>query len=330
MNIKKFVAGVLSFCVVAGAVPVSAVKFVDNSIVASAADYTEGTYESLTYQKYDDYVVISGCDESAESVDIPAEIEGLPVTEIGFGAFRNCSSLTNVTIPDSVTKIGDYAFSGTPWFENKREENPLVIVNNILIDGSTCEGDIIIPDSVTTVGGRAFYESKITSIVLPESVTKIEALAFGYCESLKDVTILNANCDIHDWHDIGMYDSHIFYDGYYNESLKPILHGYDDSTAQAYAEKFSLEFVIIGTDIVLGDVNGDNLIDASDASQILAIYSVQSTGGTPVESAEQLLSADVNGDGLTDASDASTILAYYAYVSTGGTDNIETFMANNV
>ena len=85
-----------------------------------------------------------------------------------------------------------------------------------------------------------------------------------------------------------------------------------------------------GLKVDCGDVNQDGMIDASDASQILAIYAVYSTGGTPEETEQQLLLADVNADGMADASDASTVLAYYAYLSTGGTVDIETFMTSDV
>ncbi|MDE6775588.1 MAG: leucine-rich repeat domain-containing protein, partial [Ruminococcus sp.] len=53
---------------------------------------------------------MSGCDESAEKVVIPSEIDGLPVTGIGDYAFFDCSGLTSVTIPDSVISIGESAF----------------------------------------------------------------------------------------------------------------------------------------------------------------------------------------------------------------------------
>ncbi|NBI88924.1 leucine-rich repeat domain-containing protein, partial [Lachnospiraceae bacterium] len=81
---------------------------------------------------------------SLENITIPNT-----VTSIGDSAFYNCTSLANVTIPDSVTNIGRNAFSGTKWLEDRRKENPLVIVNHILIDAQTASGEVVIPDGVT-------------------------------------------------------------------------------------------------------------------------------------------------------------------------------------
>lgn len=65
----------------------------------------------LSYEIRDAGVTITDCDEAAEGdLEIPAEIEGLPVTSIGDKAFFGCTRLTSITIPDSVTSIGDGAF----------------------------------------------------------------------------------------------------------------------------------------------------------------------------------------------------------------------------
>lgn len=66
----------------------------------------------------------------------------------------------------------------------------------------------------------------------------------------------------------------------------------------------------------LGDVNGDGLIDASDASAVLAEYAVLSTTKTSSLNAEQKKAADINSDGFIDSSDASKILGFYSYLST--------------
>mgnify|MGYP003292451071 FL=1 len=69
--------------------------------------------------------------------------------------------------------------------------------------------------------------------------------------------------------------------------------------------------------IVLGDVNEDGTVDASDASCVLAAYARVQTGGESNLRDTQTKAADVNNDSVIDASDASKILVYYAAISTG-------------
>ena len=135
------------------------------------------------------------------------------VTSIGKWAFDGCSSLKSITIPGSVTDMASTAFNNTLWLTSKQAENPLVVVNNILINGKkatgvvtipegvtsigisafqSCTGltGIEIPESVTSIGDQAFYGcSGLTKVEIPESVTGIGDMAFYNCSSLTDVTI---------------------------------------------------------------------------------------------------------------------------------------------
>lgn len=70
--------------------------------------------------------------------------------------------------------------------------------------------------------------------------------------------------------------------------------------------------------LILGDVNEDTTVDASDASLVLSEYALLSTGGQFSFNAKQQKSADVNKDGQINSSDSSKILSYYAEISTGG------------
>ena len=118
------------------------------------------------------------------------------VTSIGNYAFYNCSSLTSVTIGDSVTTIGYSAFYGCSSLTEFKGNYVSDDGRCLIIDGTLYSflpaglTEYTIPDSVTTIGYRAFYNcSSLTSVTIPGSVTTIEEYAFYDCSSLTSVTI---------------------------------------------------------------------------------------------------------------------------------------------
>ena len=120
------------------------------------------------------YAVADYTGTSTEVV-IPSVHEGLPVMSIGQYAFRGCSGLTSVTIPDSVTSIDSYAFSG-------------------------CTAEIIWGDDpgITKIGEYAFSEYEGTGITIPNGVTSIGDSAFSGCRGLTSVTIPDSVTSIGD------------------------------------------------------------------------------------------------------------------------------------
>lgn len=117
-------------------------------------------------------------------------IKGNEQTEIREWAFAGCTSLTSVVLSKEITKFGEYTFRDTPWLENKKQQDPLVIVNNVVLDGMLCTGDIVIPDGVVRIGPGAFNgNTNITNVTLPDSIRHIEFYAFASCTSLKSVNI---------------------------------------------------------------------------------------------------------------------------------------------
>ena len=121
------------------------------------------------------------------------------VTSIGNWAFYECSSLTSVTIPNSVTSIGYEAFSGCSGLKNVTIPDSVTSIGSCAF--SDCSGltSITIPNRVTSIGEYAFYEcSSLTSVTIPNSVTSIGYAAFSGCSGLKNVTIPDSVTSIGD------------------------------------------------------------------------------------------------------------------------------------
>lgn len=72
--------------------------------------YEDGAGTSLSYQKKENHIVITGCQAKASKAEIPEFLEGFPVTEIGKKAFLGCKRLGTVRLPKNVTVIGEWAF----------------------------------------------------------------------------------------------------------------------------------------------------------------------------------------------------------------------------
>ena len=141
------------------------------------------------------------------------------VTEISIGAFQNCGGLRRITIPNSVSRIGNNAFSGCNNLNFQEYDNGLYLGNSenpyyalikaksknitsceindkckVVADGAfyECEylTNIIIPNSVNFIGDLAFSGCKqITDITIPDSVEKIGYYTFSKCTNLKKVTM---------------------------------------------------------------------------------------------------------------------------------------------
>ncbi|MDE7416906.1 MAG: leucine-rich repeat domain-containing protein, partial [Lachnospiraceae bacterium] len=88
---------------------------------------------------------------AASVVRIPSGIR-----RIAAEVFRDAMMLEQVEIPESVTYIGARAFHGTAWMADKRRESPMVVVRDMLLDGSGCTGDVTVPADIRLVCGWAF------------------------------------------------------------------------------------------------------------------------------------------------------------------------------
>lgn len=169
-------------------------------------------------------VTITKYTGTESTVILPSTISSWPVTKIGEDALKDNTTITSVTIPDSVTEIGSNAFAGCTnltsvnyagdWSNlTIQSGNPAVqdaaneqlfdfefILNNTAVIVTRYKGtaaDVTIPSRykgkpVTTIGHAAFHDSAVTSVTIPDSVTSISDDAFGFCSQLTNISIPNS------------------------------------------------------------------------------------------------------------------------------------------
>lgn len=149
---------------------------------------------------------------SSENVAIPDNFDGFPVVSIGQNAFQK-KDVVSVTIPDSVTLIGDSAFNSCSKLKSVVIGKSVETISEYAFRYCTSLEKIVIPDSVKIIRESAFYGcenltsvdfgnsleeigtgafyncSSLTSVVIPDSVNDIQTLAFSDCYSLRDFTI---------------------------------------------------------------------------------------------------------------------------------------------
>jgi hypothetical protein len=115
---------------------------------------------------------ITDYDGKSEEVIFPATYKGKPVKKIGEWAFRGCTELTNIKLPEGLTSIEEWAFSGCTGLTN-----------------------IKLPESLISIGDDAFHEcTGLTSIKLPKGLTSIGELASGGCTGLTRVRDVFRGC----------------------------------------------------------------------------------------------------------------------------------------
>lgn len=114
------------------------------------------------------------------------------VTRIADGAFRGCTGLKSITIPDSITAIGVGAFEGCDNLTSITIDGSVTNIENYTFRGCARLVNVTLPNSVTSIGKYAFsYCKSLKNLILPNELTTVNSYAFTNCAGITDITIPN-------------------------------------------------------------------------------------------------------------------------------------------
>ena len=228
---KKAIAFVTALCITAGALPAVQNEYNTNVVVYAEDGFTfvknsetiindnivymkdKDGFIVLAFRLYDDHAeVIPGVNIKYTHIDIPSNVEGVPVTKIngnafgnyytlesvtipdtveyiGNSAFSHCSRLTSIEIPDSVKEIGESAFDYDVNLKSIKLSNSLETIGKDAFYKCESLKKIKLPSSLKTISDSAFGLSGLESISLPDSLENIGLYPFMGCQNLKNVEL---------------------------------------------------------------------------------------------------------------------------------------------
>lgn len=182
---KKILSMTLALCMVFGsaaALPES--QIVDQTAVSASAATSDWSYSTTTGG-----IKITKYNGKQAKVTIPSKLGGKAVVSIGFNAFSNNTTLTSVTIPDSVTEI-DGSFYKCSNLQNVKGMKKVKNIASGSFSYCSRLTGITLPNTLETIGSYAFEHcTSLRSISIPASVKKISINPFSHCTSLTAIEV---------------------------------------------------------------------------------------------------------------------------------------------
>lgn len=332
MKVKKILTAVMCLCMTAqmsGYIqPVFNAKANGNVVVEQPVK-TE-IYDIFQYKNLGNYIEIVATSTTAKGVvEVPAEIDGLPVKVAGEHAFAGNQNVTKFILPDTLTTLGKGAFWGDTALTSVTIPEGVTQIKDETFLNCMSLSNVFLPENLKSIGVRAFYNcNQIESLKLPATVKSISSQAFDSCRQLRTinipdgVTVLEqgvfSNCDV--LYSIVLPESvekicqsalpngvtqvtiwnpecEIEVFAISGDPSKVTIIAPANSKVQEQAEKYGFKFaVLLPPTPVQGDANGDGKFGISDAV-ILQKYLMGDGEITDWQS------VDYTGDGVIDVFD---------------------------
>ena len=134
---------------------------------------------------------VSGLSGSDITVEIPSEVNGITVTEIGKDVFKDNKNVCRLIIPDSVTKLGYRMCSGCTALSEVRLPAGLTVIPDEAFDGCSSLRTVNFPDTLKEIRSDAFCGTDLTEFIAPDSLTNVWSYAFKDCAALSAVELKN-------------------------------------------------------------------------------------------------------------------------------------------
>ena len=303
----------------------------------AAGDYSyTNTNGEITITKY------SGSDSV---VEIPAVIDGCPVTAIGDGAFRFNTAVTKVRIPDSVKEIRTRAFDYCSGLTEITIGEGVTYVGEFAFSQCVALEEIILSDSITEFGNCVFFgDTALKRVTLPKGLEKISVSMFSGCTGLESIDISDSvkvigagafgNCTSLAYvkvpEGVTKLDRNVFngctglktveipgsvtsIDSSAFSYIAPEIKGKKGSFAETFAISNGFAFTETEEEPkeehVAGDVTCDGAVNAKDANILKQIIA----GSLQIEEGSNIFKVcDLNGDNILSAKDANILVRIIA------------------
>ena len=174
--------------------------------IEPVGDGEEYTFDNIKYKIIDNQIVISGYVGVLNDCQIPSSIDDIPVTQIGESAFSNssikqigshaftnCTSLTSVFIPKSLTTVTQASYYHNGVFEGctnlksaSFEDGTEKVLDYLFYSCSGLE-NVSFPRSLTQIGNRSFSSTNLQSLIIPKQIESISSTSFEKCNNLKSI-----------------------------------------------------------------------------------------------------------------------------------------------